>query len=103
MSQYYISPVINSNTDFDNDGWTGFNYFPVDCSVGSITITLPTNVWDGLGFYFNRTDNNALNFLTIECHTGTIQGGASLVVGGKTVIEAVFNNGDWIAPKFQYN
>lgn len=86
----------------DTNGYSGYNYFPVDCSGGSLTITLPTNVWDGLVYIFNRTDSNALTTLTLDAHTGTIQGGASLAVSAKSYVECVYLGSNWMAPRIAY-
>lgn len=102
MSQYTVSPSITGNVDFDLGSWSGYNYFPVDCTSGSLTITLPTSCWSGLSFIFNRTDANLLTTLTINCHTGTIQGGASLAVSGKSYVEVVFDGSNWMAPRVNY-
>jgi hypothetical protein len=102
MSQYSVSPIITSNVDFDIGSWSGYNYFPVDCTSGNITIELPTSVWDGLSFYFNRIDSTLLTSLTFTAHTGTINGSSSLIAGGKTTIEFVYLSGNWMAPRFSY-
>lgn len=100
MSQYSVSPTISSNVDFDIGSWSGYNYFPVNCSGGSCTVTLPTSVWDGLSFIFNRVDSNLLATFTMDCHTGTINGGSSIVVPGKSYVEVVYDGGNWMAPRF---
>lgn len=102
MSQYNISPIITSNVDFDSGSWSGYSYFPVDCTGNNITINLPTTVWPGLCFYFNRIDSSA-NTLTFIPNSGTIQGGTSLTASGKYLIECVNDgNGNWYAPRSSY-
>lgn len=101
MAQYSVSPIITATSDMDNYGLNGYSYFPTDCSAGNITITLPTSVWDGLCYIFNRTDSST-NVLTLDAHTGTVAGGSSITIGPKTYVEAVFLNGDWMIPRITY-
>lgn len=102
MSQYNISPLITSDIDFDVGSWSGYNYFPIDCSGGNININLPSSLWPGLSFYFNRVDSST-NILTFIPNTGTIENNSTLTASGKTIIECVYDGvGNWYAPKSSY-
>lgn len=99
--QYYPYP-ITSNTDFDTGSIQYYNYFPIDASGGNITITLPTSVWDGLSYILIRDGNSVLNTVTINAHTGTLNGGSSVTLQIKNYCECVYINGDWKCPKSSY-
>jgi hypothetical protein len=94
--------AINSTTNLDDNGYDYYQYFLADASGGSFTITLPTNVWDGLSYIINRTDSNILTTITINANTGTVNGGASIIVTGKTYVDLIYFNGDWKASRVGY-
>lgn len=96
--QYYVAPEITTSTDFDNDSLGYYNYFTVNISSNA-TITLPTSVWDGLVYSIIRKDSNILVNLTINAHTGTINGGSSTNVAASTYAECVYYSGNWTIAK----
>jgi hypothetical protein len=100
---YIISPVVNSNIDFNLGSWSGYNYFPVDASSGNINIVLQDMCWPSLSYMFNRVDTTA-NTVTFLPGTGhTIEGVSSLTLAGRHLGEVIFDGaGNWLMPRFSY-
>ena len=93
---------INSSTDLDNNGYEYYQYFLADANGGSFNFVLPTNVWDGLSYIINRTDSNVLTSITLSAHTGTVNGGASVTIAGKTYVDLIYFDGDWKVSRVSY-
>ena len=95
--------LIVSDVDLGQNGLDGYNYYFVDASSDNINITMTTN-WLGNGthFYFLRIDNSA-NSVTITAPTGyTINNTSSISLGNNYGCECVYNNTNWIAPRYPY-
>lgn len=105
MSNYSLVSIDGSTStiDLDNQPWIFYTYFVVDCTTGSVNITLPSVVTDGLYMIFNKIDNSS-NTLTLTANTGQlIKGSSSLVISGISYCEACSVSGNWIAPQFLYS
>ena len=98
----YVYCEITSNADMNNNTYAGFEYYFVDASSGSITITLPEILYDGTTFIMHRIDNS-VNNVTLEAFTGqTVDGTSSVNMPARNYQEFVSLNNNWYNPNFSY-
>jgi len=100
----YATYQIISDVDLSNNGLDGYTYFFVDASNNNIDIIMTTNyVANGLSHYFLRTDNSS-NAVTLSAPGGyTINGTNTISLNTNQACEVIFNNNNWIAPRYLYN
>ena len=96
MSYTYFTTVSN-DYNMDDGGSIGFSTYLIDCSGGSITLSLTSSPWEGLTFCFMRTDNNVLNSLTINSNgdTHTINGETSKTLLINNCAKVLFTGSEW--------
>lgn len=98
----------------DTHSYTGYSHFLIDASQNSITITLPSFVYDGEIFTFIRTDTSA-NSVTFIPSTpvgsgSTTDPGVGYTIGGhsfasltpKQMTTLIAMGNDWICPILTY-
>ena len=91
----YSIVLINTDTDMDQNGNTGYNYFLVDASSNNIDVQMSNSAWDGLTFIYNRTDASS-NVVSLSAKTGyTINGNASIILPINKTVEIVYYQGTW--------
>ena len=103
MSNYATYMIVN-DVDLGQNGLDGYTYYFVDASNNNIDIIMTTSyVGNGMYYYFLRTDNSS-NVVTISTQSGyTINGASSINLNNNQGCETIFNNNNWIAPRYLYN
>jgi hypothetical protein len=95
MAQLSVG-YISSNVDLDLDNWDGYNFFVIDATSGSITISMETIVGDGMNFYCQRIDTSA-NTVTFTPKAGqTVNGGSSYSLPVGTRVFCVSSNSNFL-------
>lgn len=88
---------INSNVDLDSGSWDGYDFFVVDASGGSITISMETIVADGQAYYLQRVDSDLLTTVTLTPKSGqSVNGGSSYLLPIGTRIYCVAANSNYL-------
>ena len=82
---------ITTSTTLD----TGFDVYLVDASGGSITVTLPAIVADGMQYKLHRSDDTANTVTIVPTGGDTIEGTSSAVLQQNTPFEIHSSGNDW--------
>ena len=95
MAQLSVG-YITSNVDLDLNSLDGYNFFVIDASGGSITISMETIVGDGMNFYCQRIDSST-NTVTFTPKPGqTVNGGSSYSLPIGTRVFCVSSNSNFL-------
>lgn len=87
---------INTTLDLNDDSWDGYNFFVVDASSGSITITMENITADGINFYMQRVDASE-NTVTLQPESGqTLNGSSSYMLAIGTRVFCVSENSNYL-------
>lgn len=87
---------INTTLDLNDDSWDGFNFFVVDASGGSITITMENITVDGIYFYLQRVDASE-NTVTLQpVGDQTLNGSSSYMLAIGTRVLCVSENSNYL-------
>jgi hypothetical protein len=100
----YSTCLITSDTDQSLNGYDGYNFYIIDASSNNIDFTLTANyVSNGLYYYFIRVDGST-NQVTLTAPSGyTINNTSTISLGINQTCEIIFNNNNWLCPKYTYN
>jgi hypothetical protein len=83
---YYTASVITTSTILPASTYLAYMYYPVDCSGGPVTITLPATGSAGNSMaWFVKTDNTP-NALTLAEPSGNIVGTTSVSAQGNMLM-----------------
>jgi hypothetical protein len=80
------------------------HFYIIDASSNNIDITLTSNyISNGLYYYFIRIDNSN-NVVTLTAPNGyTINNSNSVNLNNNQTCEIIFNNNNWLCPRYTYN
>lgn len=100
----YSTCLITTDIDQGTNGYDGYNLYIIDASSNNINITLTTNyLSNGLYYYFIRIDNS-VNSVTLTAPSGyTINNTTNINLNTNQSCEMLFNNNNWICPRYTYN
>ena len=100
----YATYLIVNDVDLGQNGLDGYNYYFIDATNNNINITLTTNfLGNGLYFYFLRVDNSS-NTVIFSTQSGyTVNNSSTMSLNTNQGCEMIFNNNNWVAPRYLYN
>lgn len=98
----YSYTTLNSTCDMELNNLQYFDYYLIDASSGSISITLPF-LYDGSYLQFQRIDTSS-NVVTLLPQTGETLNGTSSVIFPINRYSQCFKNGtNWRIPRISFN